>query len=154
MNHIAGAATWAGFALLQKTLLKKYAPQQFNLLIYAIAALCLLPTAHLAELSVASPWYLVLIVFLALNTVVAYGAFSEALLRAPASHVSMIIAVNPLLTLALMSYLAQMEVEWITPEPIGWRGLVGAFLVVVGVICTVASPPRLSREGDSLKIKR
>ncbi len=142
---LGAAASWAGFALLQKELTKTYKPQQFNLLIYAVAALLLLPTATFSEMQNVSflPWVLVL--FLAVNTVIAYGALSEALTRIPASHVSMIIAVNPLLTLAIMTYLTRMNVGWIHGEPVGWRGLVGALLVVVGVISTVTGRPRFTR---------
>jgi drug/metabolite transporter (DMT)-like permease len=56
----------------------------------------------------------------------------------------MIIAVNPLLTIFLMTILAQMEVEWFASEQIHWRGYLGALLVVTGVILTVSRLGRLS----------
>lgn len=140
------ALTWIGFALLQKALLKKYAPQQFNFLIYLVAAIFLLPVADLGEINPSlGVLDLLLVVFLGINTVVAYGALSEALIRIPASHVSLIIALNPLLTIFIMTTLTQMEVEWIKGEPIHWRGFIGALLVVTGVIMTVTRPSRLSR---------
>lgn len=140
------ALTWIGFALLQKALLKKYAPQQFNFLIYLVAAIFLFPVADLSELTPSlGVWDLLLVAFLGVNTVVAYGALSEALIRIPASHVSLIIALNPLLTIFIMTTLTQMEVEWIKGEPIHWRGFIGALLVVTGVILTVTRPTRLSR---------
>jgi drug/metabolite transporter (DMT)-like permease len=134
------AFTWATFALLQKSLLKTYKPQQFNLLIYAVSLVLLAPTTTWSELPTVNFFDSLLLGFLALNTVVAYGALSEALHRIPASQVSVIIAVNPLLTLAIMTYLTQMEVQWISAEPIHWRGYCGALLVVMGVILTVSSP--------------
>lgn len=141
------AITWAFFALIQKHLLKVYKPQQFNILIYAVSAILLWPTADMGQISGdVGLWPWVLIVFLALNTVVAYGALSEALARIPASHVSMIIAVNPLGTLAIMSYLTYLQVDWIAAEPIHWRGFLGAVLVVIGVICTVVSPIRRPKD--------
>lgn len=135
---LVAAGTWCVFALMQKSLLKVYAPQQLNMLIYLVSAIVLTPSATASELS-ATTWPTgLLIVFLAVNTVVAYGALSEALMRIPASQVSMIIAVNPLLTIFLMTILAQMEVEWIRGEEIHWRGYLGALLVVTGVILTVS----------------
>jgi len=150
---IVAAATWIVFALIQKKLIQKaYRPQQFNLLMYAVSAVILFPTFTASELTDISPLMIGVLAFLSINTVVAYGALSEALSLIPAAHVSMIIAVNPLLTLAIMTYLTQMEVEWIKGEPIHWRGFLGAFLVVVGVILTVTSVPRLSRRKSSSTI--
>lgn len=138
------AFTWVGFALIQKSLFKVYKPQQFNLLIYFVSALVLLPLNNFSELVDVGLWDFLLILFLSLNTVVAYGALSEALSLIPAPQVSVIISVNPLLTLLIMTYLTQIKVQWISAEPIHWRGALGAILVVIGVILTVAGPRRLS----------
>jgi drug/metabolite transporter (DMT)-like permease len=138
---LLASATWAIFALIQKQLIKTYRPQQFNLLVYGVSAILMFPTANFPELSPVGWGDAALLLFLALNTVVGYGALSEALARAPASHVSMIIAANPLLTLLIMGCLTRMEVEWIKGEPVGWRGIIGAVLVVIGVISTVYQPP-------------
>jgi drug/metabolite transporter (DMT)-like permease len=149
---LMGAATWTAFALLQKKLMKTYKPQQFNILIYLVSAILIFPTADLPELARLDVLGWLLVLFLALNTVVAYGALSEALIRIPASHVSVIISVNPLLTLAIMAYLTQTDVQWIKTEPIHWRGYLGAVLVVIGVICTIAGPGRLSPKHEPSKI--
>lgn len=140
---LMAAGTWAVFALIQKRLLRNYKPQQFNILIYLVSAILLIPTADFSQLNLnpgLGPW--LLIAALALNTVIAYGALSEALPRIPASQVSMIIAVNPLGTLLIMTVLTKLNVPWIGGEPIHWRGFLGAFLVVLGVICTVSAPVR------------
>lgn len=142
---VLAAVTWSVFAYLQKIILRTHKPQQFNLLIYGLSALLLWPTAEVGELWPLSWGQIALILFLALNTVVAYGALSEALQRIPSSHVSLVISVNPLLTLAIMTYLTHLEVTWIKGEPIYWRGFLGAILVVTGVITTVSSRPALSR---------
>ena len=105
----------------------------------------MLPLTEWSELPTVGLWDAFILGLLALNTVVAYGALSEALTRIPAAQVSVIISLNPLLTLALMTYLTQMNVQWIDGEPIHWRGFLGALLVVLGVILTVTSPRRLSR---------
>ena len=141
---VTAALSLSVYALLQKILIRKYQPQQFNLLTYGLAALFLFPMANLSELFPLTWLKAGLLLFLSLNTVVAYGAFSEALKRIPSTHVSMIISLNPLLTLDIMTYLTQIQVEWIHGEPIHWRGFLGALLVVLGVITTVASRPALS----------
>lgn len=126
--------TWAYFALLQKKTLKKMTPQEFNLVLYFYAALCLLPTARPSELMMMTAKDFWMFLFLGLNTVVAYGALSEALQRIPGNMVSMIIAVNPLLTLLILQIFLWTDVQWIPAEPIHWLGYFGAFCVVTGVI--------------------
>jgi len=141
---LLAALTWSVFAILQKFLLRKHRGQSFNLLIYGLSAVFLLPLTDFSEFTQVNVGDVLLLGFLALNTVVAYGALSEALTRIPASHVSVIISLNPLLTLAIMAYLTQINVQWIKGEPVYWRGYVGAIFVVIGVIMTVSSRRPLS----------
>ncbi len=131
---LVAIVTWAYFALLQKKAIKKMTPQEFNLVLYGYSALALLPTASPSELLAMNMQDFWLFTFLALNTVIAYGAFSEALQRLPGNLVSMIIAVNPLLTLLILQVFIWANVQIIPAEPIHWLGYFGAFCVVMGVI--------------------
>lgn len=134
---LLAAMTWVVFASLQKVLISKWSPQQLNILIYALSTLALLPLANLAEVfSWSWPEWLLMIA-LGVNTLIAYGALGEALKRIPASHVSIVISANPLVTLAIMAYLTFLEVQWIGPEYVHWQGYLGALLVVTGVILTL-----------------
>lgn len=137
---LLAALTWAVFAALQKGLRRDWSPQQFNMVIYAICAVALFPTAKIADMNSWSTGVWVLMLFCALNTLIAYGAFAEALKRAPASHVSLILAANPLLTIFLVWLMANLGINWISPEPITWRGALGALFVVGGVVLTVFRP--------------
>lgn len=139
---VFAAVTWAVFAALQKGLRGNWSPQQFNMVIYGVCALALWPTANMAEMSRWDTGVWLLMLFCAFNTLVAYGAFAEALKRAPASHVSLILAANPLLTIFLVMVMAELGIHWISPEPIAWRGLLGALFVVSGVALTVLPDPR------------
>lgn len=134
---IAAAAGWAIFAAIQKVLLSRYSAQQFNMLIYGISVVALAPLVHFGEILSWNFWVWMLMIAMGLNTLIAYGALSEAIKRIPASHVSIIITANPLLTIFLMAVLTYIEVRWIEPEPIAWRGFLGAGLVVCGVALTV-----------------
>lgn len=114
-----------------------WTPQQINLLIYILAVFVLAPLADfkiLPDLGIGA-W--ALMIFLGVNTLVAYGALGEALKRIPASHVSVIISANPLLTITIMTILRYQQVQWIETDIIDWRGYMGATLVVTGVICAV-----------------
>lgn len=139
---VLAAITWALFAALQKGVRKDWTPQKFNMVIYWICTLALWPTAHLSELAAWSPAVWVLMLACGLNTLIAYGAFAEALKRAPASQVSLIISANPLVTIFLVAALSWAEVSWVSPEPMAWRGVAGALLVVSGVALTVIPDPR------------
>jgi drug/metabolite transporter (DMT)-like permease len=131
------AVSWALFAILQKGLKGNWTAQQFNMVIYGVCTLALWPTAHIEEVASWSGPVWLLMIACALNTLIAYGAFAEALRRIPASHVSLILAANPLLTIFLVTALGGFNLSWIQAEPIGWRGMAGAILVVSGVALTV-----------------
>ncbi len=131
---LVAIVTWAYFALLQKKTLKKMTPQEYNLALYFYAAIALFPASNPSELLDMDMTDFWLFMFLGLNTVIAYGAFSEALHRIPGNLVSMIIAVNPLLTLLVLQIFLWTDVQIIPAEPIHWLGYFGAFCVVIGVI--------------------
>lgn len=140
------AVTWAVFATCQKILTKLWTPQQINLLIYLLSTIVLAPLADFSNLTTWSWTDHGLMLFLGLNTVLAYGALGEALKRIPASQASVIIAANPLLTIAIMTFLRYQKVQWIEADLIDWRGYLGSALVVVGVIFAVRQPKDQSLE--------
>jgi drug/metabolite transporter (DMT)-like permease len=130
---IVAAAVWAIYASLQKRLTKKWAPQTLNLIVYSFCGLAL---SFLLDVNQTlnftfSQW--VLILFLGLNTIIAYGCFAEALKFAPASEVSLVITVNPLGTLLLLWLGQTLSISWMPSEYITWMGVLGALCVVFGV---------------------
>ena len=144
---VGGGIAWALFAAIQKNIIggphKRLNPQEANLFIYMICALVLIPLARFHELSpfrpgALTPWQWFILVALGLNTVVAYGSFAEAMNRIPASYVSLIITINPLVTILLVTLIGALGLHFISPEPIHWRGYLGATLVVAGVATTVS----------------
>ncbi len=139
---ILGAAVmWALYAALQKSLSTRgWAPQDLNLLLYLLPALTLWPLVDfplLGSLSLAS-W--ALLSFLGANTLFAYGALGEALKRLPAYQVSVIITLNPLITLAALAGLRWLEVEWVPEDVVGLAGYAGALLVVAGILFVLKRP--------------
>ena len=79
---------------------------------------------------------------LGLNTVLAYGALAEAIRLAPASHVSLIITLNPLITILMLQIMDWLQVDWVSPEPISLYGALGAIAVVTGVAVTIFKPKK------------
>jgi drug/metabolite transporter (DMT)-like permease len=129
---VVAAVVWAAYALLQKQLLVRLSSQAIQLFIYALAAVVLLPLAQprtLLALDARHGW---LLAFCAVNTLVAYGAFAEALAHWQASRVSAVLALTPLMSLATIALVHAWWPWSIAPERVGWLGYVGAAAAVAG----------------------
>lgn len=137
---IMAALAWSVYATIQKRQIGKdgWTPQETNAVIYMTSMFALMPMARFHELAPLNFWQWLLMLSLGLNTIVAYGAFAEALQLVPASIVSLIISVNPLLTLLLIALIGHFGMTFISPEPIMWRGYLGAALVAGGVAIAVS----------------
>jgi drug/metabolite transporter (DMT)-like permease len=83
-----------------------------------------------------SAWQWCLLVFCGFNTLIAYGAFAEAMVHVEASRVSATIALTPLLTVGIVQLI---PIPGITAEPLGVISLTGAVLVVCGSITTAVA---------------
>ena len=100
--------------------------------IYVISALLLWPLAHPSALAGLDALHWGLLLFCALNTLVAYGAFAEALEHWQASRVSAVLATTPLLCLLAVAAVHALWPSVIAPEHVSAVGFAGAALVVVG----------------------
>lgn len=133
---VVAALTWASYGLAQKQLLQRWSSQHIMLVIYAGSALLFWPAAEPAALLDLDAAGMGLLVFCCLNTLVAYGAFSEALQHWEATRVSAVLALTPLATLAL-SALAERVWPGLQPpahlSPLSW---IGALCVVGGSLAT------------------
>lgn len=137
INILVGAAVWAMYMVFQKTLSKDYPAQHLNLLVYAVAAGVFLPLANWGEFAGAGINAWALMIFLGLNTLVAYGALAEAIERIPLSLISVMITLNPLITLAATRALPLIFPGLLVPEMIDLQGYIGACIAVAGVVLVV-----------------
>lgn len=135
---LLGASSWVVYATLQKKLVKNYAPQQLNLIIYLLPALAYLPLVDYNTFSQLSFSMWLLMLFLALNTLIAYGALAEALKYTEANKISIIITCNPIITIIAMMVLEAMAVSWIAPENFNPWAVVSGLLVITGAVLVVA----------------
>jgi drug/metabolite transporter (DMT)-like permease len=138
-HYVAGSAVvavaaivWAVYALAQKQLLQRLDSSSILWAIYVVATLVLWPTAEPARLLALDARHAWLVAYCALNTLVAYGAFAEALAHWEASRVSAILATTPLLCLAAVATVHALWPSALAPERVGAIGYLGAVLVVVG----------------------
>ncbi len=136
---IAAAVAWACYALAQKQLLMSFNSQQVMWLIYMAGALCFLPSADLTPVVGLSAWQWGIVVFCCLNTIVAYGAFAEALQHWQAANVSAVLAITPLLTIGFAQLLAYFNPQFPSESLNAWAW-VGALLVVAGSVLTALAP--------------
>jgi len=129
---VAAAMTWTVYALVQKQLLRVFASETILLFIYACGVVFFLAVSHPGQLLHLSRTSLLLLAFCALNTLVAYGSFAEALDHWEASRVGAVIAIVPLITVVAMRIGASIFPEYIDPENLNLLSIGGAVLVVIG----------------------
>lgn len=134
---IIAAVTWAVYSVLLKILVLKHPPMQLNLVIFGLPVLLYLPfinPAHFLHIGL-SGWLILL--FLGLNTLFAYGLLSLAIQFVEANKVSVILVLNPLLTFGLMALISHTGATWIRHEHYTLATLMGALIALGGAILTI-----------------
>lgn len=125
---------WTVYSVIQKELIKKYTAEELNLINFGLPVLILLPGAEFRYFFEV-PWFaLLILLFLGVNTLLAYRCLSMALKYTEANKVSVILTANPTLTFLAMAVLTGLNVSWITGEVFSVYSLMGAFLVISGAI--------------------
>jgi len=134
---LMAAVTWALFAGLQKILLRNHDANTLNLFIYFVATMVFFPTVQWTALAEASMGVHLLLLFLGANTLLAYGGLAVALRHLPATLVSPLITLNPLVTLILLFLMEKMSFDILPPDPLSALSYLGAILAVLGVVFIV-----------------
>ncbi|BAT54682.1 hypothetical protein NOS3756_36540 [Nostoc sp. NIES-3756] len=129
---VLGAIVWAIYALAQKQLLQSLSSAHIMLVIYGGCAVLFTPFANFDAIMRLSNLHLITLLFCALNTVFAYGAFAESLEHWEASRVSAVITLAPILTLIAVEVTSLIAPNLIPQETITTIGILGACLVVSG----------------------
>lgn len=138
---VLGAAfVWTFYGLGQKQLLTVWNSMQVMMVIYLGCALLLTPWVSPLEALQLSPLQGWLLLACCLNTLVAYGAFAEALAHWEASRVSATLAITPLVTFASVAVAASLWPDHVHPEQINGLAYGGAVLVVLGSALTALAP--------------
>jgi drug/metabolite transporter (DMT)-like permease len=129
---VLGAAAWAIYALAQKQLLQSLSSASIMLIIYGACALLFTPFAQPQIIFTLNYLQTGMLIFCALNTLIAYGAFAEALEHWEASRVSAVLALAPIVTLISVDVVSVIAPSLIPPERLTVIGIAGAALVVSG----------------------
>lgn len=132
-----GAVSWAAYSILLKVLVLKYPPMQMNLVIFGLPALLYLPFVNFSHfLNLGLTGWCILI-FLGMNTLIAYGLLSLAIQYTEANKVSVIIILNPILTFVLMAIISHTGATWISHEYYTPVTIAGAVIVLAGAMLTI-----------------
>jgi drug/metabolite transporter (DMT)-like permease len=130
---------WAVYALLQKKLMQDFHALELIFIIVTVGALLFLPfstPSDITKLDTVQQWMLA---FGMLNTALAYGCFTEAMRHWDASRVSAVVAIVPVLTLAIGYFQHQLFPNFLPPESFNNLSIFGAIIVVTGSSITALS---------------
>jgi drug/metabolite transporter (DMT)-like permease len=141
---LAAACVWTFYGLAQKQLLTVWNSLQIMMVIYLACAALLMPWAQPAQVIELNSLQFWLLLACCLNTLVAYGAFAEALAHWEASKVSAALAITPLVTFAAVALAALWWPGHVVPEQLNWIAYAGALLVVAGSALTAIGPTLLA----------
>jgi drug/metabolite transporter (DMT)-like permease len=125
---------WASWAILQKHLITKWKPSQLNLLTFCCASILYAPFVNWSLFLEWSFFEYSIMIFLGINTFVAYGALAESLKLIPSNQASFIIILNPLITVATVYLLNHFDYNWMPQSQISDLGFLGIFLLILGVV--------------------
>ncbi|HEY9667715.1 MAG TPA: DMT family transporter [Coleofasciculaceae cyanobacterium] len=139
---VVASIVWGIYALAQKQLLLKLPSASIMLVIYGGCAILFIPLSKPLAVLTLSPLHFGMLLFCGLNTLVAYGAFAEALEHWEASRVSAVLALAPLVTLLAVWVVSLVTPNLITPEHLTVVGVLGAILVVAGSIAIAMGKKR------------
>lgn len=125
---------WIAYGIAQKILLKTFSSPQILLMMYMGCTLVFTPVAEMTQVFQLTSLQLACLIFCCLNTLIAYGAYAEALNLWDVSKVSAIMTQIPIFTLCFSHILV-----WIAPEifpvvNLNWISYIGAFIVVLGAL--------------------
>jgi drug/metabolite transporter (DMT)-like permease len=140
----SAAVVWTFYGLSQKQLLTVWNSIQVMMVIYLFCALLITPWAHPMQALELSPLQGWLLLACCLNTLVAYGAFAEALAHWEASRVSATLALTPLVTFAAVAAASRLWPDYVPAQQINLLGYGGAVLVVIGSAVVALGPSLLA----------
>ena len=139
---VLAALVWVGYMVSQKFLSRQYGAQSLNLLVYAVATLTLIGGVEWADFTRAGLTAWLSLIFCGFNTLLAYGTLAEAVKYIPLALISVIISLNPLITLWGMKILPEIGFAGLQADPVGSLGYFGGAIAVTGVALVVYRPNR------------
>lgn len=144
---IFASSAWVVYALLQKVLLKSFTAKQLTMLIYLVGIVVLFPVSNLTNLLTLTHIQWFALAFCCFNTLVGYGAFTEAMNVWSASKVSAVVATAPVFT-----FISVMVAERLMPE--FFQAITLGILSYVGGVCVVLGSMTIALSRDKRKLTK
>ncbi len=135
---VSGAFAWAVYAALQKKLVRNYSTFSLNLFLFGFPTILYLPLTDFNQLAGLNWVMWLVLIFLGLNTLIAYTTLSISLKYIEAGKVSIIIILNPIITFVLMGIFTGIKVSWIEGENFTLLSIIGALIVISGAVLVVS----------------
>lgn len=142
---VVASITWAWYALSQKVLLRAVTAKQLTLILYSAGGVALLPFSDLASVTQLNSLQMWALVFCCANTLVGYGAFTEALNVWHASKVSAVIALAPLFTFASMEMAVWVWPDHFVASELDKWAYIGAGMVMLGSMLAAAGKAKVKQ---------
>jgi drug/metabolite transporter (DMT)-like permease len=134
---LVAAITWTVYSVIQKKLVRTWHVHQLNLIVYGLPILLYLPLADFSLFATFSFYTWAILVFLGLNTLVAYTFLTLSLKYLEANKVSIILVMNPIITFVLMELLNYLNVSWMAAEQFTMLSILGGIFVITGAVLVV-----------------
>ncbi|WP_163714707.1 DMT family transporter [Mangrovibacterium lignilyticum] len=141
---ISAAVSWAIYAVMQKKLVNKFSTETLNLFLFGFPVIAYLPFVNFDNFIGLNLAWWILLIFLGLNTLIAYGSLALALKYTQANKVSIILLMNPTITFATMAILTSLQVSWIAGENFTFLTIIGALVILTGAILVIKQAPKTS----------
>ncbi|SFC78155.1 DMT family transporter [Pseudoalteromonas denitrificans] len=147
------ALSWTCYALIQKSLVKNLSPNNILLFIYGFGLFAMMPFSDLnyfLKMNI-NEWWIVL--FCAVNTLIAYGCFAQSMKYWPTSQVGPMIALTPILSFSSTAFVAYLGwwPDKITSTSLDFTAIIGIAIVVLSVFGIQVLPKLL--ESRKLKLR-
>jgi len=139
---IAAAVAWAIYAIFQKKAMITQSAHEVNLILYLLPAIAYTPFVDYSIFHNLTSFEWLILIFLGVNTIIAYGFLAEGLAIIEANKASMIISFNPVLTFFIMYLIHLYPVNGFQGETLNTLTLIGAIIALSGVILVVGAKRR------------
>lgn len=148
---VSASAIWTCYALAQKLMLRRFNSQQILFVFYIGCALVFTPNVHIQQVTYLTWFSGLCLAYSCLNTLVAYGAYAEALNRWDVSKVSAVVTLTPLFTILFSEIANKIDPERFAGAEMNTLAYLGALIVVCGALFSAIGhkflPKKQQRKG-------
>ncbi|BFM49895.1 DMT family transporter [Marinomonas sp. THO17] len=130
------ASAWSCYALLQKSLFLKLSPSNILLAIYLYATLVMMPFSSPTKLTSLNLEDTLLAAFCCLNTLIAYGAFAQAMRYWKTVQVSASVALTPVMSYILTEIIVSVG-WWQESIQSSHADLLSLFGMLLVIVCAI-----------------